>query len=113
MISVGEQLQNLMTACRARAKADAKSKKTALADLSVYSAFRAKGETVFLGYDALEAETNILGIIVDGVSVDRAVAGDIAEVMVAAADERISDEELQAAVDRMTQLALMTVAEDH
>ncbi|MFJ7287350.1 alanine--tRNA ligase [Curtobacterium sp. NPDC098951] len=73
--------ETLMSEQRARAKADAKSKKTALADLSVYSAFRAKGETVFLGYDALEAETNVLGIIVSGVSVDRAVAGDIAEVI--------------------------------
>lgn len=73
--------ETLMSEQRARAKADAKSKKTALADLSVYSAFRAKGETVFLGYDALEAETNVFGIIVGGVSVDRAVAGDIAEVI--------------------------------
>ncbi|WP_439691709.1 alanine--tRNA ligase [Curtobacterium sp. SP.BCo] len=73
--------ETLMSEQRARAKADAKSKKTALADLSVYSAFRAKGETVFLGYDALEAETSVLGIIVGGVSVDRAVAGDIAEVI--------------------------------
>lgn len=71
----------LMAEQRARAKADAKSKKTALADLSVYSAFRAAGETTFLGYDALEAETSVLGIIVGGVSVDRAVAGDIAEVI--------------------------------
>ena len=73
--------ETLMSEQRARAKADAKSKKTALADLSVYSAFRAAGETVFLGYDALEAESAVLGIIVDGVSVDRAVAGDIAEVI--------------------------------
>jgi alanyl-tRNA synthetase len=71
----------LMADQRARAKADAKSKKTALADLSVYSAFRAHGETVFLGYDALEAETAILGIIKDGESVDRAAAGDIVEVI--------------------------------
>lgn len=73
--------KTLMSEQRARAKADAKSKKTAIADLSVYSAFRAKGETTFLGYDALEAETRVLGIIVGGVSVDRAVAGDIAEVI--------------------------------
>ncbi|QQD74952.1 alanine--tRNA ligase [Curtobacterium sp. YC1] len=73
--------ETLMSEQRARAKADAKSKKTAIADLSVYSAFRAAGETVFLGYDALEAETRVLGIIVGGVSVDRAVAGDIAEVI--------------------------------
>ncbi|WP_433953571.1 alanine--tRNA ligase [Curtobacterium flaccumfaciens] len=73
--------ETLMSEQRDRAKADAKSKKTAIADLSVYSAFRAKGETTFLGYDALEAETRVLGIIVGGVSVDRAVAGDIAEVI--------------------------------
>ncbi|EYT66829.1 MULTISPECIES: alanine--tRNA ligase [Curtobacterium] len=73
--------ETLMSEQRARAKADAKSKKTAIADLSVYSAFRAKGETTFLGYDALETETRVLGIIVDGVSVDRAVVGDIAEVI--------------------------------
>jgi len=71
----------LMADQRARAKADAKSKKTALADLSVYSAFRAKGETLFTGYDALETESTVLGIIVDGLSVDRAAAGDIAEVI--------------------------------
>ncbi|WP_022905492.1 alanine--tRNA ligase, partial [Curtobacterium sp. B18] len=35
--------ETLMSEQRARAKADAKSKKTALGDLSVYSAFRAKG----------------------------------------------------------------------
>ncbi|PYY42290.1 alanine--tRNA ligase [Curtobacterium sp. MCPF17_046] len=73
--------ETLMSEQRARAKADAKSKKTALADLSVYSAFRAAGETVFLGYDALQAESRVLGLIVDGRSVDRAVAGDIAEVI--------------------------------
>jgi alanyl-tRNA synthetase len=73
--------ETLMSEQRSRAKADAKSKKTALADLSVYSAFRAAGETVFLGYDALQAESRVLGLIVDGRSVDRAVVGDIAEVI--------------------------------
>ncbi|RKR74089.1 alanine--tRNA ligase [Frondihabitans australicus] len=73
----------LMSEQRARAKADAKSRKTALADLSVYSAFRAQGETVFTGYDFLNTESRILGIIKDGQSVDRAVAGDIAEVILA------------------------------
>ncbi|WP_423924156.1 alanine--tRNA ligase [Frigoribacterium sp. 2-23] len=73
----------LMSEQRARAKADAKSKKTALADLSVYSAFRAQGETVFTGYDHLDTESTVLGLIVGGESVDRAVAGDIAEVILA------------------------------
>ena len=63
----------LMADQRAMAKADAKAKKGKLADLSVYSAFRAQGETVFTGYDFLQTETRVLGIIVDGVSVDRGV----------------------------------------
>ncbi|MBD8609215.1 alanine--tRNA ligase [Frigoribacterium sp. CFBP 13729] len=78
-----EAFDRLMSEQRARAKADAKSRKVALADLSVYSAFRAQGETVFTGYDALDTETRVLGLIVDGASVDRAVAGDIAEVILA------------------------------
>jgi alanyl-tRNA synthetase len=73
----------LMAEQRTRAKADAKSKKGALADLSVYGEFRAHGETAFLGYEALEAETRVLGIIVDGASVAAAHAGDIAEVILA------------------------------
>jgi alanyl-tRNA synthetase len=71
----------LMLEQRTMAKADAKAKKTLLADLSVYSAFRAQGETVFTGYDHLDTDTTILGLIVNGVSVTKAVAGDIAEVI--------------------------------
>ena len=77
------EFDRLMADQRTRAKADAKSKKTALADLSVYSAFRAFGETVFTGYDALETESTVLGLIVDGSSVTSASAGDIAEVILA------------------------------
>lgn len=73
----------LMLHQRTIAKADAKSKKQHLADLSVYSAFRAQGETVFTGYDALSTESTILGLIVDGASVTKAAAGDIAEVILA------------------------------
>jgi alanyl-tRNA synthetase len=78
-----EAFDTLMAKQRAMAKADAKAKKTHLADLSVYSAFRAHGETVFTGYDMLQTESSILGLIVDGASVNRAVAGDIAEVILA------------------------------
>jgi len=78
-----DAFDRLMSEQRARAKADAKSRKVALADLGVYSAFRAQGETVFTGYDELDTETRVLGLIVDGASVDRAVAGDIAEVVLA------------------------------
>jgi len=71
----------LMQQQRSLAKADAKAKKTTLADLSVYSEFRALGETVFTGYEYLSTETTILGLIVGGESVSSAVAGDIAEVI--------------------------------
>ncbi len=74
---------SLMLHQRTIAKADAKSKKQHLADLSVYSAFRAQGETVFTGYDYLLAESTVLGLIVDGESVTRATSGQIAEVILA------------------------------
>ncbi|MFS4505991.1 alanine--tRNA ligase [Clavibacter sp. Sh2141] len=76
-----EAFDRLMLEQRTRAKADARSKKTALADLTVYSEFRAAGETRFTGYDELETGTTILGLIVGGQSVDHAVVGDIAEVI--------------------------------
>ncbi|ANJ26906.1 alanine--tRNA ligase [Agromyces aureus] len=73
----------LMTAQRTRAKADAKSKKKVLADLSVYADYRAKGETVFTGYTELLTESSVLGILVDGQPVAAAVAGQTAEVILA------------------------------
>ncbi|WP_313541290.1 alanine--tRNA ligase [Leifsonia aquatica] len=74
----------LMADQRSRAKADAKAKKTALADLSVYSAFRAQGETVFTGYTELETESSVLGLIVDGNSVNKAVEGQVGEIILGA-----------------------------
>ena len=74
----------LMADQRSRAKADAKAKKTALADLSVYSAFRSLGETVFTGYTELQTESSVLGLIVDGRSVDRAAEGQVAEIILGA-----------------------------
>ena len=73
----------LMAEQRTRAKTDAKAKKTALADPSVYREFRASGETAFLGYEELVADSRVLGLIRDGVSVDRVALGEIAEVILA------------------------------
>ena len=78
-----DAFDTLMLHQKTIAKADAKSKKQHLADLSVYSAFRAQGETVFTGYDYLTTETSVLGLIVDGASVTKATAGQIAEVILA------------------------------
>lgn len=73
----------LMQEQRARAKADARARKRQLADTSVYRDLRAQGETVFTGYTDLETESRVLGILVDGTSVDRASVGQIAEVILA------------------------------
>jgi alanyl-tRNA synthetase len=73
----------LMAQQRGKAKADARAKKHQLADLSVYSAFRAQGETTFTGYEFLKTDTTVLGIIKDGATVGVAGAGDVAEVILA------------------------------
>ncbi len=75
--------QSLMAEQRQRAKDDAKSKKSMVADLSVYREFRGLGETTFCGYDEMVNESSIVGILRDGVSVDRAGAGDTVEVILA------------------------------
>jgi alanyl-tRNA synthetase len=71
----------LMTEQRDRAKADAREKKLGGTDLSVYSAFRAKGVTKFTGYEELSSEGRILGLIVDGKDASVASSGQIAEVI--------------------------------
>ncbi|MGO3032132.1 MAG: alanine--tRNA ligase [Microbacterium gubbeenense] len=72
---------DLMRSQRERAKENARSRKTQIADLSVYREYRAAGETRFLGYDELVAESRVLGLIVDGAPVERASAGQTAEVI--------------------------------
>jgi len=78
-----DAFDKLMTEQRTRAKADAKAKKGAIADVAVYSDFRAHGETVFTGYDALQTETRVLGILVDGQAVASLSEGMTGEVILA------------------------------
>lgn len=73
----------LMTEQRTRAKADAKSRRRQLADVSVYRDLRALGETAFTGYTELETESRILGILVDGQPAASAAEGQVAEVVLA------------------------------
>ncbi|OJX64975.1 MAG: alanine--tRNA ligase [Micrococcales bacterium 73-13] len=73
----------LMNEQRQRAKADAKAKKGRLADVSVYRDLRARGETAFLGYEQLIAESTVLGIIRDGAPVSSASAGETVEIVLA------------------------------
>ncbi len=71
----------LMAEQRDRAKADAREKKLGGTDLSVYSDFRARGVTKFTGYEALETEARVLGLIVDGADTKSAAEGQIAEII--------------------------------
>ncbi|MFM5904007.1 MAG: alanine--tRNA ligase, partial [Microbacteriaceae bacterium] len=71
----------LMAEQRDRAKADAREKKLGGTDLSVYSPFRALGVTSFTGYEELETEAKVLGLIRDGESQREVSEGDIAEII--------------------------------
>ena len=71
----------LMQEQKDRAKADAREKKLGGTDLSVYSEFRALGETKFTGYEELETDAKVLGLISDGSSIRSAKQGDIVEVL--------------------------------
>ena len=75
-----DKFDELMQQQRDRAKQDAKSKR-ASTNLDVYREFRAKGETVFLGYESLSAEAKVLGLIYDGAVVDSLQQGQIGEVI--------------------------------
>lgn len=73
----------LMQEQRQRAKDDARNRKRQLADVSIYRDLRALGETGFDGYTALEVESRVLGLLVDGAPVRSASEGQIAEVVLA------------------------------
>ena len=74
----------LMSEQRSRAKADAKARRRPSPTCSVYSAFRAQGETVFHGLRLPRHRVHACSASSStAASVDRAVAGDIAEVILA------------------------------
>ena len=68
-----EKFTELMAEQRNRAKADAKAKKSGAVSMSAYRELRDVGETNFLGYSELSAETKIRGLIQNGELVDRAI----------------------------------------
>ncbi len=72
----------LMKEQRDRAKADAKAKKSGHTDLSEYKKIAdAKGASEFIGYSHVRSESKVNGILVDGVSVKSAGAGDDVEIV--------------------------------
>ncbi|MBB5789074.1 alanine--tRNA ligase [Jiangella mangrovi] len=73
--------RRLMTEQRERARADAKSKKTGGADLSAYRTLRDAGPTPFTGYDELETDSTIRGLLLDGVAIPGAGEGETIEIV--------------------------------
>jgi alanyl-tRNA synthetase len=72
----------LMKEQRDRAKADAKAKKSGHTDLSEYKKIAdAKGAGEFIGYTHIRSEAKLNGILVNGISVPTASAGDDVEIV--------------------------------
>ena len=72
----------LMKEQRDRAKADARAKKSGHTDLSEYKKIAdASGATEFVGYTQTETESRVNAILVDGVGVKSAQAGDDVEII--------------------------------
>jgi alanyl-tRNA synthetase len=72
----------LMKEQRDRAKADAKAKKSGHTDLSEYKKIAdSKGVSEFIGYTHIKTESRVSGILVDGISVGGANAGDEVEIV--------------------------------
>ena len=84
-LSIDEDgFRKLMKEQRERAKADARAKKSGHADLSAYrTILDSVGRVEFLGYEQLEAEAVVGGLLVDGQSAVSAVAGDEVELVLA------------------------------
>jgi len=72
----------LMKEQRDRAKADAKAKKSGHTDLTEYKKIAdSHGATEFVGYANSSAESKVNGILLDGISVKSAQAGDDVEIV--------------------------------
>ena len=82
-LSVDEDgFRALMGEQRARAKADARSKKGHHADTSVYrAALDTHGPTDWQAYTTLSTESRVLGLLAEGASVPVLTAGTIGEVV--------------------------------
>lgn len=77
-----EGFNALMAEQRARAKADNKAKKHGHVDLSIYREFVDENPTTFTGFDELESDAKVLGLVVDGELRTEAHEGESVEVIV-------------------------------
>jgi len=81
-LHVDEQgFRDLMRTQRERARADAKAKKGAHLDTTVYRELRAAGPTEFTGYTELSTSSSVRGLLVDGARVPAAGEGQTLDVV--------------------------------
>ena len=74
--------RRLMKEQKDRAKADAKAKKSGHTDVSVYKSIADKsGKSEFVGYAQLSSESQLTGIVVDGVGVASASEGEDVDIV--------------------------------
>lgn len=76
-----ERFTQLMGEQRQRARADALSKKGRAASTDAYRKLRETGEVPFLGYHDLSLSSRIRGIVNNGQVVDRALDGEVVEIV--------------------------------
>ncbi|MEJ5996837.1 alanine--tRNA ligase [Corynebacterium sp. H130] len=76
-----EGFHTLMAEQKARAKADSQAKKHGHADLSIYRQWVDEHPTEFVGYDNLEAEANVIGLLAGGEKKSSVSAGEEVEVI--------------------------------
>ncbi|HWS56964.1 MAG TPA: alanine--tRNA ligase-related protein, partial [Actinotalea sp.] len=81
-LHVDEQgFRDLMRTQRERARADARSKKGAHQDTTVYRELRAPGATEFTGYTELSTASSVRGLLLDGARVAGASEGQTVDVV--------------------------------
>lgn len=76
-----EGFESLMAEQRSRAKADSQAKKHGHADLSIYREWVDNNPTVFTGFEELESQSRVLGLLSDGTRINEAAEGQEVEVI--------------------------------
>ncbi|BAU95981.1 alanyl-tRNA synthetase [Corynebacterium suranareeae] len=76
-----EGFDALMAEQRSRAKADSQAKKHGHTDLSIYREWVDNNPTVFTGFEELDSQSKVLGLLADGAKISEATEGQEVEVI--------------------------------
>ncbi|AIK85290.1 alanyl-tRNA synthetase [Corynebacterium glutamicum] len=76
-----EGFDSLMAEQRSRAKADSQAKKHGHTDLSIYREWVDNNPTVFTGFEELDSQSKVLGLLSDGAKISEATEGQEVEVI--------------------------------